>query len=98
MKFEWDEKKNLLNIRKHGISFEEAIYVFSDIDAISIFDEPHSDIEERWATIGKIITHGTVVVVHTERIRGEQEYIRIISARKSEIIEEEEYLKRFGGR
>lgn len=46
MKFEWDDKKNITNIRKHKISFEEAIFVFSDIDAISLFDDKHSDYEE----------------------------------------------------
>ena len=62
MKFEWDENKNILNIKNHGISFEEAVYVFSDIDLISIFDEKHSDFEERWISIGKIINHGIIVV------------------------------------
>ena len=51
MKFEWNEKKDQINIKKHGISFEEASYVFSDIDAISIIDEEHSDNELRWITI-----------------------------------------------
>ena len=75
MKFQWDERKNLSNIKKHGISFEEAAYVFSDIDTISIFDEEHSDTEDRWISIGKIINHGIIVVVHTERIKREQEYL-----------------------
>ena len=98
MKFEWDEQKNLLNIKKHKISFEEAAYVFADIDAISLFDEEHSYAEERWITIGKIINHDIIVVVHTERIKLEQEYIKIISARKAVIEEEKEYLKRIGGK
>lgn len=98
MKFEWDENKNLNNIKKHGISFEEAAFVFSDIDAISIFDEVHSDSEERWITIGRIITHGITVVVHTERIKGEYEFIRMISARKAEKSEAEEYINRIGGK
>lgn len=62
MKFQWDERKNLSNIKKHGISFEEAAYVFSDIDMISLFDEEHSDTEERWISIGKIKNHGIIVV------------------------------------
>ena len=97
MKFEWDENKNIKNIKNHGISFEEAAFVFSDIDAISIFDEDHSEFEERWITIGKIINQGIIVVVHTERIKGEFEFIRIISARKAEKHEEKEYIKRIGG-
>jgi len=98
MKFEWDEKKNIKNIRNHGLSFEEAAFAFSDIDAISVFDDEHSENEERWFTIGKIITHGVIVVVHTERIKGDYEFIRIISARKAEKYEEKEYIERIGGK
>ncbi|HOV13988.1 MAG TPA: BrnT family toxin [Spirochaetota bacterium] len=97
MKFEWNEQKKQKNILMK-ISFEEAAYVFSDLDAISLFDEEHSDNEERWITIGEIRTHGIIVVVHTERIKGEHEYIRIISARKSEKNEEIEYINRKGGK
>jgi len=97
MRFEWDENKNLVNIKKHRISFEEAIYVFTDRDAISIFDEEHSESEERWITIGKIIYYGIIVVVHTERIKNDTEFIRIISARKATIAEEGEYILRIGG-
>lgn len=61
MKFEWDKRKNNKNIEKHGISFEEAAFVFSDIEAISIPDEYHSDFEERWITIGKIKNRGVIV-------------------------------------
>jgi len=98
MKFEWDENKNNKNIQKHGVSFEEAAFVFSDIDAISIIDDDHSESEERWVTLGQIINHGVIVVVHTERIKGELEYIRIISARKAVKNEEKEYIKRIGGK
>ena len=71
--------------------------MFSDIDMISLYDEEHSDQEERWISIGKIKNHGIIVVVHTERIKGEQECLRIISARKADISEEKEYLLRVGG-
>ncbi|MEZ4527961.1 MAG: BrnT family toxin [Desulfobacterales bacterium] len=98
MKFEWDKRKNHINIKKHGISFEEAAFVFSDIDAISVSDEYHSDFEERWITIGKIKNHGITVVIHTERIKGDVEFIRIISARKAEKYEEKEYINRLGGK
>ncbi len=97
MKFEWDESKNVLNIKKHGISFEEAVFVFSDHDAISISDDEHSDCEDRWIIIGKIINHGIIIVVHTERIREKFEYIRIISARKADKYEEKQYIERIGG-
>lgn len=97
MKFEWDKKKNLVNIKKHGISFEEAVYIFADVDSISILDDDHSDIEERWITIGQIKNHGIIIVVHTERFTNEFEFIRIISARKADKFEIEQYLTRLGG-
>jgi uncharacterized DUF497 family protein len=43
MKFEWDEKKNKANFRKHKVRFEDACYVFSDMYALNKFDEKHSD-------------------------------------------------------
>jgi len=53
MKFEWDENKNQINIRKHGIDFHDAAYVFSDPFALSIPDDEHSEMEERLAFIGE---------------------------------------------
>lgn len=53
MRFEWDEAKNQANIRKHGIDFAEAVYVFSDPFALSIPDDDHSEHEEPWALLGK---------------------------------------------
>ena len=50
--FEWDYKKAKTNILKHQISFEDAASVFKDKNMISIFDEKHSEIEDRWITIG----------------------------------------------
>jgi uncharacterized DUF497 family protein len=97
MKFEWDERKNKGNILKHGISFETAAFVFSDINAISIFDEKHSESEDRWITIGKIRNSSIIVVIHTERIKGNYEYIRIISARKSDKTEIKEYFNQIKG-
>lgn len=53
MKFEWDEKKNQVNYRKHRVRFEEACYVFSDVYALNKFDDDHSDYEDRWIMLGK---------------------------------------------
>jgi len=97
MKFDWNEKKNQSNIIKHGISFETAAYLFSDLEAITIFDEEHSDDEVRWITIGKIKNSSIIVVVHTERIKNKFEYIRIISARKADKTEIKEYYKQIKG-
>jgi uncharacterized protein len=83
MHFDWDPVKNEHNRRKHGVSFEEAALVFSDINALSIFDEDSSEFEDRWITIGVIPDSKLLVVVHTDRIRNEKNMIRIISARKA---------------
>jgi len=72
--------------------------VFTDKEAISLFDEDHSDYEDRWITIGTIKMHGVIIVVHTERIKAETEFIRIISARKAEKHEANEYISRVGGK
>jgi uncharacterized DUF497 family protein len=84
MIFEWDQNKNIINKQKHGISFEEAILIFTDRDALSIYDDEHSCREDRWVTIGLIPAGKIVVVVHTDRVYiDEKEVIRIISARKA---------------
>lgn len=52
MTFEYDEEKNKLNIKKHGISFRSAARVFFDYDRIELFDEKNSQDEDRYNTIG----------------------------------------------
>jgi hypothetical protein len=52
MKFEWDSKKNEVNIRKHGVNFDEAETVFEDERAVTIDDEKHSEDEYRFKIIG----------------------------------------------
>lgn len=74
----WDDAKNLANQKKHGVSFEEASRLFtSGADYLEIFDEDHSDEEERFIAIGPI-KRGMVLVVSTEIGEGA---LRIISAR-----------------
>lgn len=75
LEFEWDEDKNLTNIKKHGISFDVAKFVFNDDNAIEIYDELHSIDEDRYIIIG--IVNEVLYVVYTVR----NERIRIISAR-----------------
>lgn len=80
MLFEWDDNKEQINIRKHGIGFSVAKFVFNDDGRIEIFDKVHSIDEERYITIGFIEQVPIIVtVVYTER--GQK--IRIISARKA---------------
>lgn len=63
--FEWDEEKNLINRRKHGISFESAVHVFHDENRIEFYDAAHSVEEDRYQTIG--MADGILFVVFTER-------------------------------
>jgi uncharacterized DUF497 family protein len=87
MEFEWDEDKNSMNIKKHGISFEEAIAVFLDPLVIEHFDHEHSDeYEQRWRAYGYV--HKLLALTFTER----NGITRIISARKATAQEEEELL------
>lgn len=51
LKFEWDEDKSRLNLKKHGIDFETAILVFNDMERIEIYDLEHSIKEDRYNTI-----------------------------------------------
>jgi uncharacterized DUF497 family protein len=77
--FEWNRNKAQQNIKKHGISFEEATTVFGDPSSLTIRDPLHSLDEERFVVIGYSYKHRLLVVVHTER--GNR--IRIISARRA---------------
>jgi hypothetical protein len=76
--FEWDDEKAESNRAKHGVSFDRAVNVFNDPDAISIPDPKHSELEERYITIGSV-HNDVLVVVHTQR----EDRIRIISARRA---------------
>jgi len=89
VRFEWDPGKNLANQRKHDVSFEEAAELFtSGRDYLEIFDERHSEVEDRFIAIG-LVRQGVVLVVWTER---DEDVIRIISARWA--TSREEYLYR----
>jgi len=79
--FSWDENKNKSNIRKHGVSFNEAATVFEDKNAIFIDDEEHSDKEERFIIIGLSGNLRLLVVCHC--YRESDNMIRLISARKA---------------
>lgn len=85
--FEWDEAKALTNQQKHGVSFAEAQTVFLDPMHLTIFDEAHSHIEDRFITIGRSVRDRILVVVHTER----DDRIRIISSRGATPMEQRQY-------
>jgi hypothetical protein len=85
MKYEWDAQKAGTNLRKHGINFADATTVFGDDFAITIPDD-HAD-EERYVTVGMDALGRVLVVVFTWRGAN----IRMISARKAEKFEIEQY-------
>ena len=90
--FEWDPAKANQSIVKHKVRFQRAAEVFKDPHAISIFDEEHSQDEDRWITIGKDNIGILLVISHTFRkIEEESCRIRIISSRKATKSETKQY-------
>ena len=81
IKFDWDSVKALSNLRKHGISFEEARSVFYDELAVQFYDESHSGTEDRFLLLGMSSGAHLLLVCHCEYDSGG--VIRIISARKA---------------
>jgi uncharacterized DUF497 family protein len=92
LRFEWDAAKSRRNIRKHGISFEEAQTVFSDEQALLIEDPDSSADEERFVLLGLSVLARHLVVCHCYRKAGD--VIRIISARKANSAERAVYADR----
>lgn len=88
--FRWDPQKARSNLRKHGISFDEAVAVFHDVLSVTIPDMLHSDDEDRFIIIGHTLTHKLVVVVHTD----DGSTVGIISARPAMAHERNQYGER----
>jgi len=80
--FEWDEVKNDKNILKHGVNFQEASTVFRDAQAVVLDDVAHSQDEERFIIIGESEKQRLLMVCHC--YRGDDDIIRIITARKAD--------------
>jgi uncharacterized DUF497 family protein len=89
LRFEWDERKNRENQRKHKVSFEEAQTVFLDESAIRFFDPDHSEDEDRFLMLGMSFTIRVLVVCHC--FREDDLVVRIISARKADKGEQADY-------
>jgi hypothetical protein len=77
MRFCWDQKKAAANLKKHGVSFEEASTVFRDALSVTGSDPDHADGEQRFITFGHSKKNRLLVVAHTEN----DDTIRIVSAR-----------------
>jgi len=93
LRFEWDERKNAANRRKHGVSFEDAQTAFSDDEALLLPDQAHSTQEDRLVLLGMSDRLRLLIVCHTCRQRGN--VIRIISARKANGTETRQYFDRW---
>ena len=89
LRFEWDRRKEKANEKKHGISFDEARTVFYDENAIQFFDPDHSDDVDRFILLGISFKLRVLVVCHC--FRESDTVMRIISARKADDNEENEY-------
>ena len=87
--FLWDEKKSKINLEKHGVSFEEAKTVFADEYGRLIADPNHSEDENRFVLLG--LSHQVRLLLVCHCYKEEGDVIRIISARKADKTEIEQY-------
>lgn len=87
MNFEWDPRKAAQNLRKHGVSFQEAATIFGDPLSVTYQDPDHSTAEQRFITVGMSSVGRILLVAHADR----GESIRITSARKATRHERKHY-------
>jgi uncharacterized DUF497 family protein len=80
LEFEWDKRKEAANVKKHGVTFEEARTAFYDESAIQFYDPDHSEQEDRFILLGLSLKAHVLVVCHC--FRESETVVRIISARK----------------
>ncbi len=88
MGYEWDDKKAEVNKKKHGVSFAEAATAFQDSNALELFDVDSSSYGNRWILVGLSAKNRILLVVFVEK---QKNSIRIISARKAERDEVDQY-------
>ena len=93
IRFEWDPAKNASNIRRHKVSFEEASTAFLDENALLVDDLDHSEDEDRFVLLGLSASLRLLLVCHCYKANGG--LIRLISARKADRQERQDYLRRF---
>jgi len=92
LRFDWDHRKAAANLRKHGVSFAEAETAFFDEDALIIADPDHSEVEDRFILLG--VSAGLRVLFVCHCVRESGSLIRIISARRANRQEQEQYRER----
>lgn len=91
IKFDWNPAKADINIKKHGVSFEESCSIFYDEFAVQFFDQDNSDVEDRFLMLGMSNETNILIVCHCERDNGNT--IRIISSRKATKNEQKHYCR-----
>jgi uncharacterized DUF497 family protein len=90
--FSWDARKALKNFEKHGVPFEEAATVFSDLEGLDWEDTQHGETERRWRRLGQSTQGRVLLVAYTlRRLENGTETIRIISARQASRNERKAY-------
>jgi uncharacterized DUF497 family protein len=90
--FSWDAGKALTNLKKHGVSFEEAATVFGDPEGLDWEDLGHSLSERRSKRLGLSVSGRILLIVYTaRRLKNDKETIRIISARQASRKERKAY-------
>lgn len=87
IRFDWNPRKATLNLREHGVTFQDAATVFRDPLSITINDPLHSEDEDRFVDIGMSVHGRLLVVCYTERAG----LIRLISARTPTYAEQKQY-------
>jgi uncharacterized protein len=85
----WDDRKNEVNKKKHGISFDETKTVFFDENAVRYFDPDHSDDEDRYLMVG--VSQQLRIIIVSHCFRKNDSVIRVFSARKATKSEEDVY-------
>lgn len=93
-RFEWDDIKAAENLRKHGVSFDEAQTVFGDAYALHTYDGPHSWDEDRFIIVGRSARDRALFVVYVERT---EVTLRIVSARRATLRERRTYEEKSRG-
>ena len=88
VQFIWDERKNLANLKKHGVDFNDAVRAWYDPERLDFFDEKHSTEHEiRWIFLGAVAG----IVLYVVETEPDEKTVRIISARKALKHEEKAY-------
>ena len=92
LEFTWDPAKAATNLAKHGVAFAQGATVFADALALTVFDQEHSEFEERWFTLGMDSQGKLLAVSHTYTATGPASArVRVISAREATRAERRQY-------